>query len=102
MTSDAAWVRPFERGETARLTASEREDILALADPVDMPEAGFIGGPVILRLRSRLAALEQAGPDAWALRPLAGEQEVRAFLERRREELDRMWDGCGCSIDYFD
>jgi hypothetical protein len=102
VTNSVEWMRRLERGETVRLTVAEQQEVLAIAERVDLPEAEFSGAPILVRVHDRLAALEQAGPDTWALRPLTGYREAKAFLERRRRELDRMWDGCGCRIDYFD
>ena len=90
----------LERGEIAWITPSEGAEAAALAEVVTIPGASFAGGPTLLRHGGRLAALEEARADAWALRPLADEDEARSFLERRRAEYDRMWDGCGCRIDY--
>ena len=91
----------LDRGKIVRLTPVEREEAEALLEVVKIPGSGFVGGPTLVRLGDRLAALERALPDEeWVLRPLADEDDARAFLARRREEHDRMWDGCGCRIDY--
>ena len=34
------------------------------------------------------------------LRPLA-EESVAEFVAQRQATYDRMWDGCGCKIDYY-
>jgi len=35
------------------------------------------------------------------VRRLGGEDEARAFIRDRLDTYDRMWDGCGCKIDYY-
>ena len=92
----------LERGRVVRLTAIEHEEVLALVTIVEGSSQGVSCGPTLVRHRDRLAALEQEGPDSFVLRPLADGDEARAFLLRRREEYDRMWDGCGCSVNYDD
>ncbi|MEN8151773.1 MAG: hypothetical protein ABFS86_18295 [Planctomycetota bacterium] len=89
-----------DEGDVAWITPAEGASLTDAAEVVTIDGVSFPGGPTLLRLGGRLAALEQAEADRWALRPLADEDEARAFLERRREEYDRMWDGCGCRIDY--
>jgi hypothetical protein len=32
---------------------------------------------------------------------LGDEDEVRRFVRERLEAYDRMWDGCGCKVDYY-
>jgi hypothetical protein len=90
----------LESGEIAWITPAEGAEVASLAEVVEINGASFDGGPTLLRHRGRLAALEEARADAWVLRPLDGEDEARSFLERRSIEYDRMWDGCGCRIDY--
>jgi len=34
-------------------------------------------------------------------RLLGDAEEARAFVERRMEEYERMWDGCGVKVEYF-
>jgi len=35
-------------------------------------------------------------------RLLGGPQEADAFVRKRLEEYERMWDGCGVKVDYFE
>ncbi len=86
--------------EIVNLTAGEREELMALVTVLELPTPTYRGAPTFIRHHSRVAALEQAQPDRWVLRPLADEAEVQAFSERRQDDHDRMWDGCGCKIDY--
>ena len=46
-------------------------------------------------------AVEAPSKGARVARVLGGEAEVRAFVEGRLKEYDRMWDGCGVKIDYY-
>ena len=86
--------------ELVSLTAAEREELMALVTVLELPGPTYQGAPTFIRHHSRMAALELAQPDRWVLRPLADEAAAQAFNERRRDEHDRMWDGCGCKIDY--
>ena len=49
-----------------------------------------------------MAAVEAPSKAARVARLLGGEAEVRAFVAKRLEEYERMWDGCGVKIDYLD
>jgi hypothetical protein len=90
----------LERGDIVRITPEERERVLELAADFEIPGERYTGRPTLIRHEGRLAALEEVSRESFALRPLADEDEARAFLKRRRDEFDRMWDGCGCKIDY--
>ena len=47
------------------------------------------------------AAVEQPKPDRRVVRLLSDETEVRRFVRERLDTYDRMWDGCGCKVDYY-
>lgn len=62
----------------------------------------FISGDlVIVRLGDAFAAVEEPKPGERVLRRLPDADAVRAFVEDRMATYDRMWDGCGCRVDYY-
>ena len=62
----------------------------------------FIAGDlVIVRLGDALAAVEEPKPGERVLRRLPDADAARAFVEDRMATYDRMWDGCGCRVDYY-
>jgi hypothetical protein len=48
-----------------------------------------------------LAALEQPSAGERVLRRLSDAEEAQRFVKGRLEAYERMWDGCGCKIDYY-
>jgi hypothetical protein len=62
----------------------------------------FVAGDlVILRGRAGIAALEQPSSTQWVLRSLPSIEEAARFVRERLDQYERMWDGCGCKIDYY-
>ena len=51
--------------------------------------------------RDGFAALEQPAPDTWVVRRLGERAEADRFIQDRLAQYERMWDGCGCRIDYY-
>jgi hypothetical protein len=45
--------------------------------------------------------VEAPSRDARVARLLGGAAEARAFVQRRMEEYERMWDGCGVKVEYY-
>jgi len=61
-----------------------------------------LAGDLLLVRRDRLwAAVERPAPGQRVMRPLNDRQNARAFVAERLALYDRVWDGCGCKIDYF-
>ena len=69
---------------------------------IERHATGLAGDLLIVRSAGGLAAVEQPAPDARVVRRLANAAEARALVSRRLETYDKMWDGCGCKIDYRD
>jgi hypothetical protein len=64
--------------------------------------ATFVAGELlIVRSGVRLAAVEAPSPGERVVRRLADEDEVRRFVGQRLDQYERMWDGCGCRVDYY-
>ncbi|MDH3290524.1 MAG: hypothetical protein OEO20_04280 [Gemmatimonadota bacterium] len=93
-----------ERLRTERILAVAAEAWHALADQFDEIErhaTGIAGDLVIIRTPAGLAAVEQPNSTQRVMRLLTGDIEVRQFVRQRTEQYERMWDGCGCKVDYY-
>ena len=94
------------------LTAEEWEAIASAFEPVESHDTGFAGELLIARSRgpsgtedpapgATLIAVEAPKPSERVVRLLADEDEAKRFIEDRLSRYERMWDGCGCRIDYY-
>ncbi len=54
----------------------------------------------LLRSGEEWLVLEEAPRGRLLLRRYADRAAADAFVDRRLAAYDRMWDGCGCKIDY--
>lgn len=59
------------------------------------------GDLLIARGESGWVAVEEPSPRERVVRRLADEAEVRAFVKDRLDTYERMWDGCGCKVEYW-
>ncbi len=60
------------------------------------------GDLVILGWLDMRVVIECADADTSILRRFEDEREVERFVQRRLDQYERMWDGCGCRIDYYE
>jgi hypothetical protein len=89
-------------GGTVPLSAEGWESIASEFPEVERHNTQLAGDLVILRMGDDLVAVESPSRDARVARLLGGPSEARAFVHKRLEEYERMWDGCGVKVDYFD
>jgi hypothetical protein len=92
------------RLERERIVSLTRDDWMAVAPEfteIERHATGVAGDLVIVRAGSAFAAVEQPTSDQCVIRRLPDDGAVRAFVGDRLASYERMWDGCGCKVDYF-
>jgi hypothetical protein len=75
-----------------------------LADRFELLEdhkTGLAGRLLLTRGPTGFVVVEEPDPRRRTLRRFAEEKEARRFIRDRMETYDRMWDGCGCKVDYM-
>ncbi|KPK83126.1 MAG: hypothetical protein AMS25_01180 [Gemmatimonas sp. SM23_52] len=84
-----------------RLAAAEWAALADDFDELERHATHVAGDLIIVRTEVGPAAVEQPSREERVIRRLADGDEARRFVQRRLEEYERMWDGCGCKIDYY-
>lgn len=101
----AIWSRLDERwahGAVARLTSEELGELLAAAPEHREIDAGLGGVIRVLRRGTQFVIQEQTGKGEIVVRLLPTNEAAEAFVAERLEAYERLWDGCGCKINYFE
>jgi len=88
-------------GPVVRLSAADWETMSGTFEEVEHHHTVVAGSLVIIRVNGVLAAVEQPRPDERVVRALGDAEAAGAFVHERMEQYERMWDGCGCRVDYY-
>jgi len=94
--------RRIALGGTVPLSAREWGELSHHFPVEERHQTQLAGELLIVRVGGDLAAVEAPSRDARVARLLGGAEEARTFVERRMEEYERMWDGCGVKVDYYE
>ena len=89
-------------GGTVPLSAQEWEELSPHFPVEEKHPTQLAGDLLIVRVGSDLAIVEAPSRDARVARSLGGAEEAKAFVAKRMEEYERMWDGCGVRVDYYE
>ncbi len=92
----------LEAERIVEMSAAAWDRLAPVLEEVERHATGLAGDLVIVRSAMGLAAVEQPAPNARVVRRLADADDARALVARRLETYDKMWDGCGCKVDYRD
>ena len=90
-----------QEGGTVPLGRDEWEALAPHFPEVERHNTQLAGNLLVVRAGGSLVAVEQPSRDARVARLLGSEEEARTFVEKRLEEYERMWDGCGVKIEYY-
>ncbi|MGB5530902.1 MAG: hypothetical protein WBQ32_13120 [Ignavibacteriaceae bacterium] len=55
----------------------------------------------LLKLDDDLIIQEKTTKDELIIRIVKTKNEAEDFIKQRLEIYDRMWDGCGCKVEYY-
>ncbi|MCJ7627028.1 MAG: hypothetical protein MUO50_01450 [Longimicrobiales bacterium] len=89
-------------GGTVPLSASEWKELADHFPVEERHQTQLAGELLIVSFGGDLIAVEAPSRDARVARFLGGPDEARAFVARRMEEYERMWDGCGVRVEYYE
>lgn len=55
----------------------------------------------LLKHSNQLILQEKTTKDEYLIRMVKSLEEGEELIKQRMEIYDRMWDGCGCKVDYY-
>lgn len=88
-------------GEIIELPETEWEKSAGAFAVLEQHDTRMRGMILVVESTVGLAVVEQPSPASRVVRAMANRDEVRSFVQDRLAAYDRMWDGCGCRIDYY-
>ena len=79
----------------------ELKELLALSKII-IEENTYISDKIrLLKFKDELILQEKSTKDEYLIRIMKTKKEAEEFIKERLEIYNRMWDGCGCRIDYY-
>ena len=55
----------------------------------------------LLKYRDQLILQEKTTKDEYIIRSMNTKEDAEKFINERLEIYNRMWDGCGCKVEYY-
>jgi hypothetical protein len=101
---DSDWLlNRLQSAPRATLTRQELDDLLAAATIVREEDTCISGMLRILRLENGTIVVQEETPKKEVLvRTRPSLEAAQEFISGRLEVYERMWDGCGCKVNYED
>lgn len=88
-------------GGTVPLSAADWSDLSPEFPVVERHDTQLAGDLLIVEAACGMIAVEAPSRDARVARLLGGREEATEFVQKRLDEYERMWDGCGVKVEYY-
>ncbi len=95
-----ALIAQIEERAIIALDGEELPELLAAAEVIRADDTCVAGWIRILRINDHFTVQEQTPDGGILVRRLISREAAERFVEDRLNDYERMWDGCGCTIDY--
>jgi len=89
------------QGEVVVLTRDQWERLASDCVILEHHDTRLAGALIVMQYGDNLAVMEQPWPTERVIRPLPDLTTAQRFVSDRLATYERMWDGCGCKIDYY-
>ena len=84
-----------------RIDENDLELLLSKCEIVEEKDTLISGKLRILNCQSNILVQEQSDKGELLIRFMENYKAAVALIDERMEIYDRMWDGCGCKVDYY-
>ena len=93
-------VEQIEQQAIIALDGEVLPDLLEAAEVIRADDTCVAGWIRILRIGGHFIVQEQTPEGEILVRRLNSREIAERFVEGRLSDYERMWDGCGCKIEY--
>jgi hypothetical protein len=84
------------------VSKEELNELLAVSKLI-IEENTYISDKIrLLEYENELFIQEKTTKDEYLIRIMSSRKEADELIKERLEIYNRMWDGCGCKVNYYD
>ena len=84
------------------ISRDELNDLLTQSQ-ILIEENTYISDKIrLIKNNDELLIQEKTTKDEFLIRSMKTKKEAEDFIKNRLEIYNRMWDGCGCKVNYYD
>ena len=95
-------LKKFEDQKIVLLPKIRLDEILEATDVLEEKNTLVSDKIRILKYEDNIIAQEITSRDELALRLMSSLEEAEEFVANRLDVYEKMWDGCGCKVNYYE
>ena len=101
MMDIASILKKTSKNKYVILSESELKSLLSRCKLLQEKETHISDKIRLLKCNEELIIQEKSNKNELLIRLMKTKKEADDFIKERLETYDRMWDGCGCRVDYY-
>jgi len=94
-------IREVSKDAVVKIDRDSLTALLERAEAIREEDTALAGRIRILSLDAHILVQEETPEREVLVRRLSSIDRANRMVDRRLADYERMWDGCGCKIDYF-
>jgi hypothetical protein len=94
-------IEKAKKNKYAILLESELNALLSASKVIQEEETLISDKIRLLKFKDDLLIQEKTDKNEFLIRLIKTNKEADDFIKERLEIYDKMWDGCGCKVEYY-
>ena len=94
-------IKKAKKSEYVILSEPGLKNLLSVAKVIQEKDTHISGMIRLLQLDGKLLIQEKSNKGEFLVRLMKTKKEADDFIKERLDTYNRMWDGCGCKVDYY-
>ena len=94
-------IKKAKKSKYVILSQNELKTFLSICKVIQEKETHISDKIRLLKFKDELLIQEKSDKDEFLVRIMKTKKEADDFIKERLEIYYRMWDGCGCKVDYY-
>ena len=94
-------IKKAKKNKYVIISQNQLNNLLSYSKLIQEKESQISGKIRLLKFNGELLIQEKTDKDEFIVRLMKTKEEADYFIKERLEIYDKMWDGCGCKVDYY-
>jgi hypothetical protein len=94
-------IKKAKKNKYVIISQNQLNNLLSYSKLIQEKESQISGKIRLLKFNGELLIQEKTDKDELLIRLMKTKEEADYFIKERLEIYDKMWDGCGCKVDYY-
>jgi hypothetical protein len=94
-------IKIAKKSKYLKLSENDLKNLISASKVLEEEDTLISDKIRLLKFKDELLIQEKTNKDEFLVRLMKTKKEADDFIKERLEIYDRMWEGCGCKVEYY-